>query len=101
MKFGLQSSDIEKIRKTILTNEHVEKIIIYGSRAKGNFKKGSDIDLIVTGEKIQFQDVSKIELALDDLMLPYKIDLSRLEDITYPDLREHIERVGVEFVNGN
>lgn len=97
MNFGLENDIIESIRSTILSNNRVERIFIYGSRAKGTYKNGSDIDLVLEGEKLTFEDLSEIEVQLDDLLLPYKIDLSTLKGVTYHELKDHIARVGIEF----
>lgn len=97
MKFGLAIETIQQLEKVILSSNSVEKIIIYGSRAKGDFQAGSDIDLVLLGDSIRFEDLSKMEAAIDDLLLPYKIDLSSMQEITNQDLREHINRVGKEF----
>lgn len=70
--------------------------MIYGSRAKGNFLYNSDIDLSLLGA-ISYNDLLKIEMQLDDLLLPYKIDLSVFEKIENEDLKEHIRRVGKVF----
>jgi predicted nucleotidyltransferase len=80
----------------------VERAILYGSRAKGGFKKGSDLDLtLVGGEDLNFEMLLKIMSALDDLPIPYTIDLSILKDIEDPDVVEHIQRVGVTFYERN
>ena len=66
-----------------------------GSRAKGNYKRGSDIDLTLFGGELTDRVQSRIYWALDDLLLPYKIDLSRFSDLRHPALIEHIQRVGL------
>ena len=71
--------------------------ILYGSRAKGNFKKGSDIDLTLFGAELNQQSCSTIAEALDDLLLPYTIDLSVFDQLKHPALEAHIERVGKMF----
>lgn len=74
----------------------VEKAILYGSRAKGNYKPGSDIDLTLTGNEALTLDVLyRIIDDIDDLLLPYTFDLSILHQISDPDVIEHIQRVGV------
>ena len=70
---------------------------MYGSRAKGTFRNGSDIDLTLLGKGLTLSILFAIENDLGDLMLPYKIDLSILQKIEDPDLVGHIERVGVGF----
>lgn len=76
--------------------EQIEQVILYGSRAKGNHRPGSDIDLTLLGN-IETADLFKIETALDDLLLVYKIDVSIFQTIENEDLLEHIQRVGIEF----
>lgn len=75
----------------------VEKAALYGSRAKGNFKNGSDIDLALYGRDLNLTALHRIEDALDDLLLPYHIDLALASRITSEELLEHIQRVGVVF----
>jgi len=71
---------------------------LYGSRAKGNYKTGSDIDLTLRGGvDLTLDVICKILNALDDLLLPYTIHLSIFDDISDQDVIEHIQRVGVVF----
>jgi predicted nucleotidyltransferase len=92
--FGLKTETIEAIREVLAKYPEVEKAILYGSRAKGNYRPGSDIDLTLIGEKLNLSTLQKIENELDDLLLPYKIDLSIYKQIQNKELLEHIERVG-------
>ncbi len=75
----------------------IEKAVIYGSRAKGNHRHGSDIDITLFGEHLTHEQLNRIETQLDDLMLVYSIDLSLFKYIDAPDLIEHINRVGRVF----
>lgn len=97
MKFGLPDNTIEKINAVFAKYPHVEKVIIYGSRSKGNYKTGSDIDLTMIGEKLTSQDRSDIFHELDDLPIPYTIDLSIFATLNHADLIDHINRVGKIF----
>ncbi len=97
MEYGLEPDVIEKIRGVFKTFPGVETAILYGSRAKGNFRNGSDIDLTLTGADINLFLLGKISIALDDLLLPYIFDLSVFNQIENPDLLEHIKRVGIIF----
>ena len=101
LRFGLQVITIEKIGGVFAQFPAVEKAVLYGSRAMGNFKKGSDIDLTLYGEALSVAMLYKIMTALDDLLLPYMIDLSIFAQIDNQNLREHIERVGVVFYERN
>ena len=97
MKYGLKDSDILKFQFVFRNFSEIEKAILYGSRAKGNFKPASDIDLTLIGESLNLSVLNRIEIQLDDLLLPYTFDLSILKQISNPDLLEHIQRVGVDF----
>ncbi|RLA76511.1 MAG: nucleotidyltransferase domain-containing protein [Epsilonproteobacteria bacterium] len=97
MKYGLSDASIEKIYHVFSKYENIDKVILYGSRAKGNFREGSDIDLTMFGEEINIKLLHKIELELDDLLLPYTIDLSIYSMLKNDELKEHIERVGIVF----
>lgn len=97
MRFGLSDITVEKIRGVFRVFPEVEKAVLYGSRAKGNFKPTSDIDLTLYGNAITSDLRSTIASALDDLLLPYTIDLSIFSELNHVELREHIERVGVVF----
>lgn len=94
---GLNNSDIEKIQNVFALYSQVEKVILYGSRAKGTYKPASDIDLTLVGTKLDLSIQQKIESKLDDLMLPYKFDISIYHQISNKELIEHIERVGKAF----
>jgi predicted nucleotidyltransferase len=101
MMFGLKTETIEAIREVLAKYPEVEKAILYGSRAKGNYRPGSDIDLTLIGEKLNLSTLQKIEDDLDDLLLPYKIDLSLHKQIQNKDLLELIERVGKVLFDKN
>lgn len=98
MKYGLPPSAIQKICAVLNRYPQVEQAILYGSRAKGNYKNGSDIDLTLRGgEDLTLNVIYKILNDLDDSFLPYTIDLSIFNNISDPDVIEHIQRVGVTF----
>ncbi len=98
MKYGLPSGVVQKITAVLTRYPQVEKATLYGSRAKGNYKNGSDIDLALHGgADLTLRVVYRILDDLDDLLLPYTIDLSIFHDIVDPDVIDHIQRVGVPF----
>lgn len=98
---GLTKKDIDSIKAVFLKYARIEKVLIYGSRAKGNYKPASDIDLTLVGENIDLSLQQEIEFDLDDLMLPYKFDVSIYHKITNPEFLDHINRVGKEFYTSN
>lgn len=93
MDFGLKNSVVLKISSVFEKFDSVEKVFIYGSRAMGNYRNGSDIDLSIKG-KLTTKTFYRILHELDDLNLPHMIDLSQIEDIKNPDLIDHINRRG-------
>ncbi len=97
MKYGLKEETVKKINHVFSQYPELEKVVLYGSRARGNFKNGSDIDLCFYGEALKLSILYKIDTALDDLLLPYTFDLSIFKHIDNADLIDHIERVGIDF----
>ena len=96
-KWGLGDDVVTKINGVFSRWPGVEQVLLYGSRAKGSFKNGSDIDLTVSAGAATVADLLKIAREIDDLLLPYKIDLSLLRQIEDKALLAHIGRVGVVF----
>ncbi|MDR0516768.1 MAG: nucleotidyltransferase domain-containing protein [Fibromonadaceae bacterium] len=94
--FGISQNALDRIKSVLFSMQGVEQVILYGSRAKGNYKEGSDIDLAIKGN-LTFEDLVKISVNLDDLNLPWKIDLSLYSQIKNEKLLEHINRVGKEI----
>ena len=97
MLYGLKTHIIEKIKIVFVEYPEIDKVILYGSRAMGNFKIGSDIDLTITGDNIDLSLLHKVENELDDLLLPYTFDVSVFDHIKNENLLDHIDRIGVEF----
>lgn len=94
---GLDLETEKNIRDIFSSCNEIDKVILYGSRAKGNYKIGSDIDLTLFGKNLKLKTVHTIQENLEALYLPYKFDISIFEHIDNPDLKEHIERVGKTF----
>ena len=97
MLFGLKTETIQAIQEILSKYPEIEKAILYGSRAKGNYRPGSDIDLTLIGEKLNLTTLQKIENEIDELLLPNTMDLSIHKQIRNIGLLEHIERVGKVF----
>ncbi len=97
MNHGLSASTVERIVRVLAHFPEIEKAVLYGSRAKGNYRTGSDIDLTLFGDQLNHTVLGRLDNELDDLLLPYKIDLSLFADLTHPELIDHIRRVGVVF----
>ena len=97
MAFGLAKEDIDQIIKILSANEHVESACIFGSRATGNHRSGSDIDIAVAGIKLTYHDQLQLQSELEAIGMLYAIDLQRMNAITDIDVIEHIRRVGKQL----
>ncbi len=95
LKFGLKATTIDKIISVLVQYPEVESAIVYGSRAKGNYRPGSDIDLTLTGSELAYNTLLRIDTKIDDLLLPYLFDISLLRQISNPDVVDHIRRIGI------
>lgn len=94
MCYGLKKETLEQITGKIALIKNVDQAIIFGSRAKGTQREGSDIDITLKGDDLDIRDLNQLNLALDELELPYLIDLSIHHHIHDEDLKDHIRRVG-------
>ncbi len=96
--YGLSSTVINKINEVFSSYQEIDKVLLYGSRAKGTYKQGSDIDLTIQSTSdIDYTTLCRIKNELDDLNLPYLIDLSIFSGIDNPDLIDHIKRIAIPF----
>ncbi len=100
-QFGLPPATLEKLISVFAQHSAIASVLIYGSRAKGNYRTGSDIDLTIKGSEISFAEFMQIENQIDDLLLPYTVDLSQYNQINNKELIEHIDRVGLEIYKKN
>jgi predicted nucleotidyltransferase len=88
---GLSINTLQQLQSVFAQYPEITEVILYGSRAKGNYKLGSDIDLTIVSSTLSHQQLLKIENQIDDLLLPYSVDLCLFRTI------EHIQRVGIRF----
>jgi predicted nucleotidyltransferase len=97
MPYGLKDEVVAEINSILSRFPQVDQAILFGSRAMGNYKNGSDIDLTLLGHDLSLNILSQISNILDDSYLPYTFDLSLYEQIENCDLINHIGRVGISF----
>ncbi|GAC1397779.1 MAG: nucleotidyltransferase domain-containing protein [Sediminibacterium sp.] len=96
--FGISDQTYQLIRQTFISIPAIEKVILFGSRAKGNYKDGSDIDLAIVGKNCTPGLAMQINAKLnEELPIPYFVDVIDYLSLKHPDLKEHIDRVGIEF----
>jgi predicted nucleotidyltransferase len=94
---GLPGHAVEKICGIFRDFSKIRRVVLYGSRALGTYRTGSDIDLCIEAESLGLTELLSIENRMDDLLLPWKLDLSLLHQIDNPALLDHIRRVGITF----
>ncbi len=96
--FGLRAGDIENIIAVIQQQNEVQEAMIFGSRAKGNYKNGSDIDIALKGSGVNHITSGNVSHALnEETQMPYTFDVLSYQTISNKDLMEHIDRVGICF----
>lgn len=96
MSFGLSEHDIQQIVAILATFAEIQRAAIFGSRAKGTAKPGSDIDLAIWGEAITFDTVSKLHARLEDESpMPYRFDVVDYTHLAHANLKAHIDRVAI------
>ena len=84
--YGLTDNELEKLCNLFRKHEEIEQAVLYGSRAKGNFKPFSDIDITLMGDRLTYNTLSSLSDEIDDLLLPYSVDLSiygKLKNATF------------------
>lgn len=95
MPYGLKDIELAKLNEVFATNERIERVVLYGSRAKGNYKPFSDVDITLEGDELTHTDLSRLSLAIDDLLLPYQFDISIFHTMKNEALIDHIRRMGI------
>ena len=94
-KFGLKPEILGQLNRLFISHPEIDTVVLYGSRAKGTYHPGSDIDITIKGEHVSDSLVGKLAEEIDELLLPYSFDISAWSQIDNPDLLAHIERVGI------
>jgi uncharacterized protein len=98
MKYGLLQGDIDEILHALGRFPQIDEAIVFGSRAKGNYKPGSDVDIAIKGKAIDHSCVGGLSFYLnEETSLPYYFDIVHYEEITEQELTRHIDRVGKVF----
>jgi predicted nucleotidyltransferase len=94
---GLSRQTVERIQDVLAHYPEVQRAVLFGSRAKGTARPGSDIDLALYGQGLDWRVLGRIEDELDDLLLPYSFSLLHHEARTDSEVAAHIARVGLPF----
>lgn len=97
---GLTNTELKNIISVLKQYPSIQSALIFGSRAKGNYKTGSDVDIALKGGRMSFRDLSDINYVLnEETPLIYFFDVIDYSSITNPDLKNHIDRVGIELLH--
>jgi len=97
MKFGLSDTVIKELQDVFRRHTNIRKVLIFGSRSKGNYRVGSDIDLAVIGNGIDYNQLLSILCEIDELELLYSVDLLDYQKKKGTPIGDHIDRVGQVF----
>jgi predicted nucleotidyltransferase len=95
--YGLEETVINDLKQVFSRFPAVEKVILYGSRAMGTYRHGSDIDIPLLGKNLSNQTIFDLQDEIEELYLPYSFDISILDRIDNKDLIDRIRRVGKVF----
>lgn len=96
-EYGLIDRDMTTIHHIFKKYPMIRLVHIFGSRAKGNFNVGSDVDLAIMSGMIDILSLSRLKSDFEESSLPYKVDLVYVPTLSHPDLIDHINRVGKLF----
>ena len=97
MMYGLSDSVIKELQDVFRRHANIRKVLIFGSRSKGNYRTGSDIDLAIADSKIDYRQLLDIQCEIEKLELLYSVDLLDYESKKGTPIGEHIDRVGQVF----
>lgn len=98
--WGLPAETLAAMRCILAQEPNVQQAILFGSRAKGTYRPGSDVDLALVGENLTLDTLGRLARAFEESAVPYQVDLCWLAAVDHPALLEHIERVGQVFYSG-
>jgi len=92
--FGLKDDDLISVTNTLRNDPQILGAAIFGSRAKGDYKPWSDVDIVLYGN-LNFYDVERVVSDLEELPLVYKFDVVAYQLVKNPEFRRHIDRIAV------
>ena len=97
MKFGLSDTVIKELQDVFRRHTNIVKVLVFGSRSKGTYREGSDIDLALIGKDIDYNQILSILCEIEDLGFLYSIDLLVYQKKVGAPIGDHIDRVGQVF----
>ncbi len=97
MNFGISSESFNKLITLFNETPNITEVTLYGSRALGTYKDGSDIDITIMNNNFSYNELLTLTNKIDDLLIPYKVDISIFNTLDNQELIEHINKHGVTF----
>lgn len=97
MKFGIKDCVWDSLANVFAHFPNIKRALLFGSRAKGNYKPFSDIDIALVGPSLCIKDILRLQTEIDDLLLPYEFDFCIYDHIENAELKDHIDRRGIEI----
>lgn len=94
MRFGLSDQELQTIIGTLKKFPEIEEAVVFGSRAMGRERKGSDVDVALKGNGVEAVVFAVSHELNEESPLPYYFDIVDYQSITTAELKEHIDRVG-------
>ncbi len=94
---GLKDAHRDAIVNVLRSNERVEEAVLFGSRAKEIFTRGSDVDIVLFGELLTVVDRARLAAAMEEMTVPQRVDLLLHDEIEDASLREHVRQDGIEL----
>lgn len=98
---GLAPRHRKMLLDILTAHPRVQRVVLFGSRATGQWRPESDIDLAVFGESLDWRDLGKLILAIEETTVPWKVDLILGGEVAKEALRRHIEREGIVWFDRN
>lgn len=92
--YGIRESHWKRLTALFRSHSDIERVILYGSRAKGTYQPYSDVDITLVGAALDGQQLSRISTEIDDLLLPYFFDTSIYHTLSNPALIASIDSTG-------
>ena len=93
--YGMTDDELDLLCSLFARQREIERVILYGSRARGTHKPFSDVDITLLGVGLTRSHLSRLMADIDESSLPYFFDISLFSKLTNPDLIEQIEQTGV------
>jgi len=91
---GISAIRQRQLDQLFAAQPRLQAVWLFGSRAMARHHEGSDLDLCLEGEALAHRDQLRLMAAIDELLLPWQVDLVLKHQLP-PELLAHLQRVGL------